>query len=52
MRPPPSPARAPGLCLQLLFLYFGYKMIKEGLESQGGPSEELTEVIVLFLLIL
>lgn len=27
-----------------LFLYFGYKMIKEGMESQGGPSEELTEV--------
>ncbi|CAM9575800.1 unnamed protein product [Ascophyllum nodosum] len=28
----------------LLFLYFGCRMLKEGMESQGGPSEELTEV--------
>lgn len=30
--------------MQLLFLYFGFRMLKEGMESQGGPSEELTEV--------
>ena len=30
---------------QLLFLYFGYKMIKEGLEkTDAGPSDELAEV--------
>lgn len=29
---------------QLLFLYFGFRMLKEGMESHGGPSEELTEV--------
>ncbi|CAM9365382.1 unnamed protein product, partial [Hapterophycus canaliculatus] len=28
----------------LLFLYFGCRMLKEGMESHGGPSEELTEV--------
>lgn len=28
----------------LLFLYFGLKMLKEGMDSHGGPSEELTEV--------
>ncbi|CAM9338023.1 unnamed protein product [Ectocarpus sp. 6 AP-2014] len=28
----------------LLFLYFGFRMLKEGMESHGGPSEELTEV--------
>lgn len=34
--------------LQLLFLYFGCRMLKEGMESHGGPSEELTEVRMLF----
>lgn len=29
---------------KLLFLYFGFRMLKEGLDSHGGPSEELTEV--------
>jgi hypothetical protein len=30
---------------QLLFLYFGIKMLKEGFEAEdGGPSEELAEV--------
>lgn len=29
---------------QLLFLYFGFRMLKDGMESHGGPSEELTEV--------
>ena len=29
---------------QLLFLYFGLKMLKEGIDAHGGPSEELTEV--------
>lgn len=27
-----------------MFLYFGLRMLKEGMESHGGPSEELTEV--------
>lgn len=34
---------------QLLFLYFGFRMLKEGMESHGGPSEELTEVCRLSL---
>lgn len=29
---------------QLLFLYFGLRMLKEGIDSRGGPSEELAEV--------
>jgi Ca2+/H+ antiporter, TMEM165/GDT1 family len=40
-----SPSHTTAAALQLLFLYFGVKMLKEGFEaSGGGPSDELAEV--------